>query len=252
MNKIGCFGWAALLIMFSALISGLQNPKTVALTIGILVLFVAIIALAIYVKTRSGKNHSTELLRVADMLDAWAAGNLRNGTADTEGDEEALFDVTNVELLEFKSTGSSYSGARAGISFPLFGRVRGNVGGSSGQITRNPEELLAVDTGTVKVTSERIIFIGEKEARVFDLDKVLDFELGPNGLWVKLAMSNKAKRAGFQHMALDQITLGMTFGIANSWSNDGKDAAVKYAKNLAQQIRDAMAAEAAAKIKPKK
>ena len=249
MNKIGCFGWAALLIMLSALISGLQNPKTVALTTGIVVLFVAIIVLAIYLKTKGGKNHSSELLRIADMLDSWAAGNLRNGTADTEGDEEALFDVTNVELLEFKSTGSSYSGAHAGISFPLFGRIRGNVGGSQGQITRNPEALLAVDTGTVKVTSDRIIFIGEKEARVFELDKVLDFELGPNGLWVKLALSNKTKREGFQHMALDQITLGMAFGVANAWSNDGKDAAVQYAKNLAQQIRDAMAAEAEAKAK---
>jgi len=250
MNKIGCFGWAALLIMFSALISGLQSPNTVGLTIGIVALFVAIIVLAIYLKTKGGKSHSSELLRIADMLDSWAAGNLRNGTADTEGDEEALFDVTNVELLEFKSTGSSYSGGHAGISFPLFGRIRGNVGGSQGQITRNPEALLAVDTGTVKVTSERIIFIGEREARVFELDKILDYELGPNGLWVKLAMSNKTKREGFQHMALDQITLGMTFGVANAWSNDGKDAAVQYAKNLAQQIRDVMAAEAAAKSKP--
>ncbi len=83
----------------------------------------------------------------------------------------------------------------------------------------------------------------------FEKAKVLDFELGPNGLWLKIAMSNKPKREAFQHMALDQIPIGIAVGIANAWSNNGKDAALKYAKDAAEQIRNTMAAEQAAKRK---
>lgn len=239
----------AILITLSLVMTWLQKLGTAGTTLVVVVLAAAILGAFLLIRNGQSKNHSSELLEVAEKIDRWASGNLFNGTAETEGDEEALFDITQVELLEFKSTGSSYSGAHAGISFPLFGRIRGNVGGSQGQITRNPEELTSVDTGTLKVTSKRIIFIGEKEARVFELAKVLDFELGPNGLWLKIAMNNKAKREGFQHMALDQIPIGIAVGIANAWSNDGKDAAITYAKNVAEQIRTTMAAEAASTSK---
>jgi hypothetical protein len=249
MQKIGCFGWVAILIGLSLVLTWLQKLGTAGTTLVVVVLAAAILGAFLLIRNSQSKNHSSELLEVAEKIDRWASGNLFNGTAETEGDEEALFDITQVELLEFKSTGSSYSGAHAGISFPLFGRIRGNVGGSQGQITRNPEELTSVDTGTLKITSKRIIFIGEKEARVFELAKVLDFELGPNGLWLKIAMNNKAKREGFQHMALDQIPIGIAVGIANAWSNDGKEAAITYAKNVAEQIRTTMAAEAASKSK---
>jgi hypothetical protein len=247
MYKIGCFGWIAILVVVSMLSAGLENLGLGGVAIGVVVIAAAIVVATLYFKKLGDSSHSSELLHLADLLESWASGNYSNGTADTEGDEQALFDVTKVELLEFRSTGSSYSGGSAGISFPLFGRIRGNVGGSQGQIKRNPDVLTVVDIGTVKVTSERILFIGERESRVFELDKVLDYELGPNGLWVKIAMSNKSKREGFQHMALDQITLGMAFGVANAWSNDGEAAALKYARDAAVQIRNAMAAEAVSK-----
>ena len=250
MKKIGCFGWIALFLLVSIIGSGLKTIGTVGATAIIFGLVAGVIALYLAAKKQRGKNHSAELLQVAEKIDQWAASDEYGGTAETIGDEQSLFDITGVELLDFKSTGSSYSGGHAGISFPIIGRIRGNVGGSQGQITRNPEALTTIDVGTLKITSERIIFIGEKEARAFELSKVLDFELGPNGLWVKIAMTNKAKRESFQHMALDQISIGMAIGIANAWSKDGKQAAIKYAKNIAEQIRTTIAAEQAAATKP--
>ena len=249
MVKLGCFGCFGIVLAIALLSTVAQNIGTAGATVGALLVLATLAAIFLLIKNVQGQSHSAELLQVAEKIDLWASGNLFNGTADTEDDEEALFDITRVELLEFKSTGSSYSGGNLGVSFPIFGRIRGNVGGSQGQITRNPEELTAVDAGTLKITSKRIIFIGEREARVFELAKVLDFELGPNGLWLKIAMNNKSKREGFQHMALDQIPIGIAVGIANAWSNDGKEAAVTYAKNVADQIRSTMAAEAASKSK---
>lgn len=244
MNKIGCFGCFGILLAISLISSAVRDVGAAGAAVGAFLVIAIVVALAILVTKSKGASHSAELLQIADKIDLWASGNLFNGTAETVGDEEALFDITRVELLEFKSTGSSYSGGNLGVSFPIFGRVRANVGGSQGQITRNPEQLSSVDTGTLKITSQRMIFIGEKEARVFELAKVIDFELGPNGLWLKIAMSNKPKREAFQHMALDQIPIGIAVGIANAWSNDGKDAALKYAKDAAEQIRTTIAAEA--------
>lgn len=213
-----------------------------------LVFVVAIVFLAVNMQRNKNKDHSAELLAVAGDLEAWVAAGLdAEGNPFDADDEQLLFVLPNVELLEYKSTGSTYSGGSAGVSFPLFGRVRGNVGGNRGSISRNPEELILSDMGRLKVSTERLIFVGEKEAREIDLDKVLDFELGPNGLWVKLAMSNRQKREGFQHMEVDQIPIGMAIGIAKEFADNGLDAAKVYANNLSADIRATIAAEAAAK-----
>jgi hypothetical protein len=249
MQKIGCFGWAAIIFVILSFFAAFRNGGF-DLSIGWPgLLTIVFVAIAIFAATRkNNKDHSVELLAVAGDIEAWVAAGLdAEGNAFDADDEQLLFVLPNVELLEYKSTGSTYTGGSAGVSFPLFGRVRGNVGGNRGSISRNPEELILSDMGRLKVSTERLIFVGEKEAREIDLDKVLDFELGPNGLWVKLAMSNRQKREGFQHMQVDQIPIGMAIGIAKEFADKGLDAAKLYAKNLASDIRATIAAEAAAK-----
>ena len=213
-----------------------------------LVFVLAIVVMVFNLRRVKNKDHSAELLAVAGDIEAWvAAGRDAEGNPFDADDEQLLFVLPNVELLEYKSSGSTYSGGNAGVSFPLFGRVRGNVGGNRGSFSRNPEELILSDVGRLKVSTQRLIYVGEKEAREIDLDKVLDFELGPNGLWVKLAMSNRQKREGFQHMQVDQIPIGMAIGIAKEFADKGLDAAKLYAKNLAADIRATIEAEAASK-----
>ncbi len=248
MQKIGCFGWLGIWLMGVAVIYAFSDGGNPLYALPALI-FVAIIVFGVVKGLRQrNKDHSAELLVVAGDLDAWVAAGLdAEGNKFDADEEQLLFVLPNVELLEYKSSGSTYSGGSAGVSFPLFGRVRGNVGGNRGSFSRNPEELILSDMGRLKVSTQRLIYVGEKEAREIDLDKVLDFELGPNGLWVKLAMSNRQKREGFQHMQVDQIPIGMAIGIAKEFADKGLDAAKAYAKNLAADIRATIAAEAAAK-----
>jgi hypothetical protein len=249
MQKIGCFGWLAIAFVFGSFFAAFRNGGF-DITIGWPGLLAIVgIAIGVFVATKkNNKDHSAELLVVAGEIDQWVAAGLdAEGNKFDNDEEQLLFVLPNVELLEYKSTGSSYSAGSAGVSFPLFGRVRGNVGGNRGQITRNPEELVLSDMGRLKVSTERLIFVGEKEAREIDLDKVLDFELGPNGLWVKLAMSNRQKREGFQHMQVDQMPIGMAIGIAKEFADKGLEGAKTYATQLAADIRSTIAAEAAAK-----
>lgn len=245
MKKIGCFGWISIWLMGLGVIYAFSDGGNALYALPALA-FVAVIVYSAVKGFRSkNKDHSVELLAVAGDLEAWVAAGLdAEGNPFDADDEQLLFVLPNVELLEYKSTGSTYSGGSAGVSFPLFGRVRGNVGGNRGEFSRNPEELILSDLGRLKVSTERLIYVGEKETREIELDQVLDFELGPNGLWVKLAMSNRQKREGFQHMAVDQIPIGMAIGIAKEFADKGLDAAKAYAKNLAADIRTTIAASA--------
>ncbi|MFM1974009.1 MAG: hypothetical protein RLZZ345_1093 [Actinomycetota bacterium] len=248
MQKIGCFGWIGIWLMGLGVIAGFSAGGNPLYALPGLIFVGIIVFAAVKGARQRNKDHSAELLVVAGDLDAWVdAGLDAEGNKFDSDEEQLLFVLPNVELLEYKSTGSTYSGGSAGVSFPLFGRVRGNVGGNRGEFTRNPEQLILSDIGRLKVSTQRLIYVGEKETREIDLDKVLDFELGPNGLWVKLAMSNRQKREGFQHMQVDQIPIGMAIGIAKEYADKGLKAAQLYAKNLAADIRATIAAEAAAK-----
>jgi hypothetical protein len=248
MKKIGCFGWLGIFLMGVGVIYAFSDEGNPLYAIPALVFVLAIVVMVFNLRRVKNKDHSAELLAVAGDIEAWvAAGRDAEGNPFDADDEQLLFVLPNVELLEYKSSGSTYSGGNAGVSFPLFGRVRGNVGGNRGSFSRNPEELILSDMGRLKVSTQRLIYVGEKEAREIDLDKVLDFELGPNGLWVKLAMSNRQKREGFQHMQVDQMPIGMAIGIAKEFADKGLDAAKLYAKNLAADIRATIEAEAAAK-----
>lgn len=244
MQKIGCLGWFAIIFLVGSFIAAFQNDGfDIAVGWPALVAIVGIVVLVLVLTKRNNKDHSAGLLAVANMLDAWAVSNTdASGKPLTEAGEQELFELSAVELLEFKSSGSTYSGGTAGVSFPLFGRVRGNVGGNRGQISRNPEVLVNSDVGRLKVSSERLIFVGDRETREIELDKLLDVELGPNGLWAKLALSNRQKREGFQHMQLDQIPIGMAIGIANEWASGGKTGALAYTRNLSKDIRETLAA----------
>jgi hypothetical protein len=248
MKKIGCFGWLVIWLMGFGVIYAFSDGGNPLYALPALVFVLAIVVMVFNLRRVKNKDHSAELLAVAGDIEAWvAAGRDAEGNPFDADDEQLLFVLPNVELLEYKSSGSTYSGGNAGVSFPLFGRVRGNVGGNRGSFSRNPEELILSDVGRLKVSTQRLIYVGEKEAREIDLDKVLDFELGPNGLWVKLAMSNRQKREGFQHMQVDQIPIGMAIGIAKEFADKGLDAAKLYAKNLAADIRATIEAEAASK-----
>ena len=164
--------------------------------------------------------------------------------------EKLVFVLPFVMLTEYQSTGSSYSGMNAGVSFPLFGRVRGNVGGQSGSITKNPEELMAVDQGQAVFTNQRIVFSGAKLVRDWELDKTVALEPGANGLNVKIAVSNRERTSGLQAPNIFAFGPGSPAGYAFTLNQEGEVAAKKWAQGIAKQLRETVAAERA-KTAPK-
>jgi hypothetical protein len=150
--------------------------------------------------------------------------------------ERPLFVLSGASLIEYQSTGSTYSGTNAGVSLPIVGGVRGYVGGSAGSINKNPEELMVVDVGTAVYTNQRIVFTGSKMVRDWEFSKVLSLDVGMNGQDVRIAVSNRDRTSGLQ-TPIASFGAGYPAGYAYSWFQNGEAAAKKWLLKSAQELR---------------
>ena len=234
-SGIGCFLVVVLVILGSIFKFLADNP-------GLWVL-VALVALFVIISVQSAKSSRKEksleaMLKNADKLDALAATDQapEGITLSLKKGERALFKLFNAQLVEYTSTGSSFSSTNVGVSVPLFGRVRGNVGGSQGQITKNPDELTVVDSGMVIYTNQRIVFTGAKLVRDWEFDKVLNLDIGPNGISVRIAVSNRDRTSGLQGGVMD-FGPGLPAAYAYTWYQEGEAAARKLLRETAANLR---------------
>lgn len=248
MGKSGCGIFFNIVLVFIGLvILGQSIWGWIAIAAGI----AAAIGIWLYDRHTKQIKFLAGLDQQALTLEAMARGELTPtnlGIALGKG-ESTVCVLQNVALTEYQSTGSSYSGGSAGVSFPLFGRVRGNVGGQRGSITRNPEQLMIVDQGQAIFTNQRIVFSGAKFVRDWDLKSTVSLEPGPNGINVKIAVTNRDRTSGLQ--ALDIYGFGPGYAAAYVFNlfQEGEAAAKKWANDLANEIRTIAAAERAKKAK---
>jgi hypothetical protein len=213
----------------------------------ILVVLVALIVIWVYSSKSKQASFLQNLENQAVILDEFTAGKFNDdvGVFITQKGEEIITRISSTILSEFRSSGSTYTGGYGGISFPLFGRVRGNVGGMKGQTSRNPEESTPIDKGTTTFTNQRVVFAGSNMVREFDLDKIVNLELGPNGITLTISVSNREKTSMISGADFGQLAPGLAVSVAVKWHEGSKAKASENAKELAVQIRDTVAAERA-------
>lgn len=208
--------------------------------------FAMLVSFASYLFLRS-RDRNREALKSLDkqmeILDRMPDGTLEDEdyVFATQKGEVVIARVNQTMLKEFRSDGSTRSGGFGGVSFPLFGRVRGNVGGYSGRSTRNPEESTPIDVGTSTYTNQRIVFAGENVVREFDLDKLVNLEAGDNGVTVTIAVSNRDKASMLASVNFDDLTPGIAASIAVAYQEGGKAEAIRKIEETRTQIADAIA-----------
>jgi hypothetical protein len=161
----------------------------------------------------------------------------------TRKDEVVIARVSQTMLREFRSNGSTSSGGFGGVSLPVFGNLRANVGGYSGKSRRNPEESTPIDVGTSTYTNQRIVFAGENVVREFDLDKLVNLEAGDNGITLTIAVSNRDKASVLASVNFDDLTPGIAASIAVAYQEGGQAEALKKIQETRTQIADAIALE---------
>jgi hypothetical protein len=221
-----------------------------AMSMPILWVFLLIgVAAAVFAHIVNNRTKQKDLLigleQQANALDGLAAGvaivsplaiSLAKG-------EKPICVLPSVALTEYESTGSSFSGGTAGVSFPLTDTIGGNVGGMKGSFTRNPEQLMIVDQGKAIFTNQRILFSGAKFVRDWNLKDTVSLEPGPNGFDVKIAVINRDRTSGLQATNLNDFGPGYAAAYAFNLSQNGLESANQWARDLAQEIRAAVKTE---------
>jgi uncharacterized membrane protein len=237
-SNVGCFGILGLLIAIGAIVQFVQTPGGAILT----VLVIVGIALGVYFGMKNKKEtEKAALLSLADKLEA-ISKDLKpiepNSPIALKTGEDVYFESQPVGLIEYRSTGSTYSGMNQGVSVPIVKGVRYSVGGSSGTITRNPEQLTQIDTGKAIFTNQRIIFVGPNMTREWDLNKLVDMTSGPNGQTISISVSNRQKTSGLSSIGRENITPGFYASIIQQLHSEGSAAAKKNALFIATSLRE--------------
>jgi hypothetical protein len=249
-SGLGCALFVFLVIILTIFKFVVDNPG-----IWVLIIFAAIlIFIAVRINRSSRKDEVVEAFnKTADKLDALAESKEgpKNISLAVRKDERALFALYNASLVEYASTGSTFTSTNLGVSVPLFGRVRGELGGSQGSITKNPDVLTTVDTGTVVYTTQRIIFTGTRLVRDWEFEKVLNLDLGDNGSSVRIAVSNRGTTSGLKSEPLE-FGAGLPAAYAYTWYQEGEKSARALLRDTAKRMRDAAKAFKESFEKPKK
>jgi hypothetical protein len=110
-------------------------------------------------------------------------------------DELEYFTVSG-NLIEERAGKATYTGSRQGISVPI-GQIGGhsiryNVGRSKGHVERAAPVDTIIDTGTVVVTDQRIVFVGSKQTREHLFTKLMSVDYPTHGE-VVISVSNRQK-----------------------------------------------------------
>ena len=202
-------------------------------------LSIGLIAAVWYLLRKSKiENGMVAMERIADELEVIAKdfADIDSFLALRKG-EKAIYERGEVQLREYKGTGSTYKGGNAGVIIRATNNVGFTLGGSQGSMTPNPEEQTIIDTGTAIFTNQRILFAGPNHAREWEFDKLITFSTAENGFVVDLAVSNRTRVSALAADSATGITPGIMASICIELFQDGEEAARASAQELIDDIR---------------
>jgi hypothetical protein len=127
--------------------------------------------------------------------------------------------VSEVGLVESRKGPTQFSGGALGFSFRLTDRLAVRPSRFRGSATPGEEAPALIDSGRFVISDKRAVFIGGKQTREFDWDKVLAYELralNKKSAIVYLPVSNRQKVSGIaaDTAAMNHVYQRVAFGIA--------------------------------------
>jgi hypothetical protein len=134
-------------------------------------------------------------------------------------DEHVIAVVSEVGLIESRRGPTQFRGGSTGVSFRLTKRVSIRQSGLRGKATAGEETPTIIDTGRFVVTDQRAVFVGGKQSREFDWDKLLSYEIQPlkrNNSIIYLPVSNRQKVSGVaaDTASMESLFQRVAFGVA--------------------------------------
>ena len=206
-----------------------------------------------------GKKHRVEKEAEAK---AKAAADLRATLADliqiTEGaegkaddwslvlhsGERLVYGIRGGGLFEPRRMPGQWSGRSAGISVPVADGIRLRVGKSAGTFVQGDEEPTLIDTGDVSLTTQRVVFQGDKYTREWLYAKLIGIMHYADQPRTAIQVSNRQKTSGIVYAGLPADLVRLRLAVAVAIFNG-------EAKETAQKLRDELSKlDTAAPISP--
>lgn len=109
-----------------------------------------------------------------------------------ENDEFPIAFITGTGLMTVVRGPGRYEGGYGGVSFPIFGRVRGHVGGQRGTYVQGKESMTFTDSGETMITNVRVMFRGDIRTEEWKFSRMMGMEHSSDGV-TTISMSSKSK-----------------------------------------------------------
>lgn len=137
----------------------------------------------------------------------------------TRRDEHVIAVVSEVGLIESRRGPAQFQGGSTGVSFRLSKRISIRQSGMRGKAIPGEESPTVIDTGRFIVTDQRAVFVGGKQSREFDWDKLLSYDiqqLKRNNSIIYLPVSNRQKVSGVaaDTASMESLFQRVAFGVA--------------------------------------
>jgi len=117
--------------------------------------------------------------------------------------ERTFQSLQGSSLIEPRRLPGQWEGRSQGFSIPVTSGVRYRVGSTKGHYVQGAEKPTPIDTGTVTITNQRVVFQGTTATREWTFTKLLGLQHvdDPNSPWTALQVSNRQKTSGFTYPA---------------------------------------------------
>jgi hypothetical protein len=135
-----------------------------------------------------------------EMLNEARSQGVRQGLGIALKKDESAFQVLDGSaLIEPRRLPGHWEGRSQGFSFKVAKGVRYRVGTSKGHYVQGDEVPTPIDTGTLTITDQRVVFQGTKATREWAFSKLIGIQHVdlPKSPWTAIQVSNRQKTSGF-------------------------------------------------------
>lgn len=165
-----------------------------------------------------------EIAELKEALAFFTNHEQQHNEADTSGfiakrDEHVVALVSEVGLVEAQRGPTQFTGGAVGFSFRVTDRIAVGPSRFRGTSKRGEERPTLIDSGRFVVTDQRAVFLGGKQTREFDWDKLLAYELmslDKKSAMLMLPVSSRQKVSGIAADAasMRNVHQRVAFGVA--------------------------------------
>ena len=177
-------------------------------------------------------NHEQEIL--TNALDIFTGAANGQEPADNNLVQKAgeLILWTGTAIFhEAGRTPTRYSGSSQGFSIPIVAGIRYRVGSQAGTIIPGEEMQMDKESGMVKLTNQRLIFVGPNNSTEWAFSKFLAATSNPSRDDYLFAVSNRKKTSGLKFSRADGIAFSRLLALSLYAFEKGIPATIKAIKD---------------------